>query len=64
MGIAGYTCCVEHCMLYGSVESLNSTPETNITLSVNWNVNKNKQKEAYWKKTKHTKKNIILSLRG
>ena len=28
----------EHWVLYGSVESVYSTPETNITLYVNWNL--------------------------
>ena len=32
--------CDEH-QLYGSAESLNCAPETNITLYVNWNLNKN-----------------------
>ena len=33
--------CDEHWVLYVSDESLNHTPETNITLYVNWNLNKN-----------------------
>lgn len=33
----------EHRMVYGSDESLNSTPKTSITLYINWNLNK-KQK--------------------
>ena len=41
MGIKEGICCDEHRVLYVSVESLNSTPETNITLHVNWNLNKN-----------------------
>ena len=35
MGIKRGTCCDEHRVSYASDESLNSTPETNITLSVN-----------------------------
>ena len=30
MGIKKYTCCDEHEVMYGSVESLYCTPETNI----------------------------------
>lgn len=33
--------CDEHQVLYGSVEWLYCTPETNITLFVNCNLNKN-----------------------
>ena len=34
--------CNDHWMLYGSIQSLNCTPETNIALYVtNWNLNKN-----------------------
>ena len=33
--------CDKHCVLYVSHESLNSTPDTNITLYVNWNLSKN-----------------------
>jgi len=40
MGIKECTC-DEHQVMYGSVESLYYTPETNITLYVNWNLNKN-----------------------
>ena len=40
MGIKECTSCDEHQILYGSIESLYSTPETNITLYVNWNLNK------------------------
>ena len=32
--------CEEHRALYASVQSPNCTPETNITLTVNWNLNK------------------------
>ena len=35
-GIKEGTCCDEHWVLYGSDESLNTTPETNITLYVNY----------------------------
>jgi len=35
MGFKEGTCCDEHRVLYVSDESLNSTPETNITLYVN-----------------------------
>ena len=35
MGMKGYTC-DEHWVLYGSAESLYCTPETNITLYVNY----------------------------
>ena len=38
MGIKEYTR-VEHQVMYGSVGSLYCTPETNITLYVNWNLN-------------------------
>ena len=38
MRINEYTCCDEHPLQYISVESLNCTPETNITLHVNWNL--------------------------
>ena len=31
----------EHRMLYGSIKLLYCIPETNITLYVNWNLNKN-----------------------
>ena len=34
----------EHWVLYLSDESLNCTPETNSTLCVNWNLNKNLKK--------------------
>ena len=34
MGIKEPTCCDEHWVMYGSVESLYCTPETNITLHV------------------------------
>ena len=33
--------CDEHWVWYVSVESLDCTSETNITLHVNWNLNKN-----------------------
>ena len=36
MGIKECTCCDEHQVLYGSVELLYCTPETNITLYVNY----------------------------
>ena len=37
--------CDEYQVLYESVESLNCTPETNITLYINyWNLNENKNK--------------------
>lgn len=38
------TYCDEHWALYGSVESLFFTPETNITLHANRNLNKNLKK--------------------
>ena len=41
MGIKEGTCCDEHQMLYASDKSLNSTPETNITLLTNQNLHKN-----------------------
>ena len=40
MGIKD-SACDEHQVVYGNVKSLNCTPETNITLYVNWNLNKN-----------------------
>ena len=36
MGTKEGICCDEHWMLYVSDETLNSIPETNITLYVNW----------------------------
>ena len=45
MEIKEGTCHGEHCVLYVSDESLNSTLETDVTLLTNWNLNKNlKQK--------------------
>ena len=44
MGITEGTGCDKHWVLQESDESLNSTPETNITLYVNWNLNKNLNK--------------------
>ena len=38
------TCCDEHWVFYGSVESLYCIPQINITLHVNWNVDKNFKK--------------------
>lgn len=48
MGIKGGTC-DEHWVLCVNDESLNSVPETNITLYVNQNLNKNlrQKKEQY-----------------
>ena len=40
-GIKERTCCDEHQVMYESAESLYCTSETNITLYVNWNLNKN-----------------------
>lgn len=40
MGIKEGTC-DEHGVFFLSVESLNSTPDANITLYVNWNLNEN-----------------------
>ena len=40
MGIKEYTC-DEYQVICGSIESLYHTPETNITLYINWNLNKN-----------------------
>ena len=37
----------EHWVLYISDKSLNSTPETNITLCVDWNLNKNLKKKFF-----------------
>ena len=37
MGIKEYICYYE--LMYGSIESLYCTAETNITLYVNWNLN-------------------------
>ena len=42
MGVKEGTC--EHQVLYESVESLYCTLDTNITLYVNWNLNKNLRK--------------------
>ena len=47
------TCCDEHQLLYGSVESLYCTPETNVTLYDNCNLNKN------LKKNTHTHKKLL-----
>ena len=44
MGIKECTCCDKHRVTYESVESLYCTPETNTTLYVNWNLNKNLKK--------------------
>ena len=44
MGIKEDTCCDEHWVLYVSDQSLNSTPESNITLLTNWNLNKSLEK--------------------
>ena len=38
--------CDEHQVLYRSAESLYRTPETNMTLYVNWNLNKNFKKKV------------------
>ena len=40
MRIKDCICCDEHLVLYASIESLNCTPETNITLYVSWNLHK------------------------
>ena len=45
MGIKEDTCWDEYWVLYVSDESLNSIPKTNITLYVNWNLNKNLNKK-------------------
>ena len=42
----------EHWVLYVSDESLNSASETNITLYVNWNLNKNLEEKNVKKKPK------------
>ena len=44
MGIKECTC-DEHLVLYQSIESAYCTPETDITLHVNWNLNKNLKKK-------------------
>lgn len=41
VGDGNDTCCHEQWVFYKSVESLYCIPETNITLYVNWNLNKN-----------------------
>ena len=46
MGIKKTTCCDKYRVWYGTVESLNCTPETNIILCVNWNLNKNLKKKV------------------
>ena len=47
MGMNEGTCPEEHRVLYGSVESLNCTPETNIQcILTTWHLNKN-LKTAY-----------------
>lgn len=44
MGIKERACRDEHPASYGSVESLYRTPETDVTLCVNWNSNRNLKK--------------------
>ena len=39
IGIKECSCCDEHWVLHVNDESQNSTPETNITLYANWNLN-------------------------
>lgn len=42
MGIKEGICCAKHCVLHGSVESIDSTPETNLhCMLANWNLNEN-----------------------
>ena len=53
MGIKEGTC-NEHWVWYGSVESLYCTLEINITLYVNWSLNKNLKKQNKIKKDKPT----------
>ena len=36
MGIKEDTCCDEHWVMYGSIESLHCTPKTNVKLYVNY----------------------------
>lgn len=45
MGIKEYTCHDDHWAIYGIAEPLSCTPETNITLYVNWNSNKDLKKQ-------------------
>ena len=46
MGSKKGICFDEHWVLYVSNESLNSTPQTNITcMLTNWNLNKNLEKK-------------------
>ena len=52
VGIKECTCCNEHKVLHGGVESLHCTPETNITLYANWNLKTNK------------KVNILMAYKG
>ena len=46
MGIKECTWSDEHPVPYGGVKSLYRTPETNITLCVNWILNKNLEKRG------------------
>jgi len=46
LGIKECTC-DEHRVLYVSDESLNTMPKTNITLYVNWNLNKDLEGKKY-----------------
>lgn len=50
----------EHQVLYINIESLKSIPETNITLHINWNLNKNLIRN----KTKHNHKSGHVPIGG
>ena len=51
-------------MLYGSVESLYCTPETNITLYDNWNKSKTLKRKTYIAENKHLGVRPSISAHG
>ena len=48
MGIEKRACRDEHWVMYRSAESVNCTPETDIILYVNWNLNRNYNNGGAW----------------
>lgn len=47
-------CRDKHLVLYRSVQSVNSNPETSITLSTNWDLNKNILKKEWHSNIENT----------